>query len=62
MPVAVKTPAVPISLVPAPPGARWSFIEQDEGLVGRAKLDERTVGFVLLGPQTLRQSLVKELS
>jgi len=53
---------VPISLVPAPPGARWSFIEQDEGLVGRAKLDERTVGFVLLGPQTLRQSLVKELS
>jgi len=61
MPVAVKTPAVPVSLVPAPAGASWRFVEQEDGLVGRAQLDDRMVGFILLGPQKQRQSLLQEL-
>jgi len=59
MPVAVKTPAFPLSVVPAPQGieGEWSFLESDGGLEGHFKDHEgRLQGFVLGGAATSRRA------
>jgi rubredoxin-NAD+ reductase len=59
MPVAVKTPAFPLSVVPAPQGIKgeWSFLESDGGLEGHFKdREERLRGFVLGGTATSRRA------
>jgi len=59
MPVAVKTPALPLSVVPAPQGVEgeWSFLESDGGFEGHFKdLDGRLQGFVLGGAATSRRA------
>ncbi len=59
MPVAVKTPAFPLSVVPAPQGIEgdWSFLESDGGLEGHFKDHEgRLQGFVLGGAATSRRA------
>jgi rubredoxin-NAD+ reductase len=59
MPVAVKTPAFPLSVVPAPQGiaGEWSFLESDGGLEGHFKdREERLQGFVLGGTATSRRA------
>ena len=59
MPVAVKTPALPLSVVPAPQGieGEWSFLEPDGGLEGHFKDHEgRLKGFVLGGAATSRRA------
>ena len=59
MPVAVKTPAFPLSVVPAPQGIKgeWSFLESDGGLEGHFKdREERLRGFVLGGMATSRRA------
>lgn len=59
MPVAVKTPAMPLSVVPAPLGVdgEWRFLEPDGGLEGHFKDREgRLQGFVLGGAATARRA------
>ena len=59
MPVAVKTPAMPLSVLPAPPGidGEWRFLEPDGGLEGHFKDREgRLQGFVLGGSATARRA------
>ena len=59
MPVAVKTPAFPLSVVPAQQGieGEWSFLESDGGLEGHFKdREERLRGFVLGGTATSRRA------
>lgn len=61
MPVAIKTPALPISLVPGPTGCDWAYESTDDGLVCRASVAGKPAGYVLMGPQKMRQALLKEL-
>ena len=59
MPVAVKTPALPLSVVPAPQGidGEWSYLEPEGGLEGHFKDREgRLQGFVLGGAATARRA------
>lgn len=59
MPVAVKTPAMPLSVLPALPGidGEWRFLEPDGGLEGHFKDREgRLQGFVLGGSATARRA------
>ena len=59
MPVAVKTPALPLSVVPAPQGidGEWSYLEPEGGLEGHFKDREgRLQGFVLGGAATVRRA------
>ena len=59
MPVAVKTPALPLSVVPAPQGidGEWSYLEPEGGLEGHFKDREgRLQGFVLGGAGTARRA------
>jgi len=59
MPVAVKTPALPLSVVPAPQGVdgEWSYLAPDVGLEGHFKDREgRLRGFVLGGTATSRRA------
>ena len=63
MPVAVKTPALPLSVVPAPVGMEgdWHYVDQPEGaapgLEGHFRDREgRLMGFVLAGAATARRA------
>ena len=63
MPVAVKTPALPLSVLPAPVGMEgdWRYVDQPEGaapgLEGHFRDREgRLVGFVLAGAATARRA------
>ena len=59
MPVAVKTPALPLSVVRAPQGidGEWSYLEPEGGLEGHFKDREgRLQGFVLGGAATARRA------
>lgn len=61
MPVAVKTPALPLSVVPAPQGVdgEWHFLGSDGGLEGHFKDREgRLQGFVLGGAATARRAVL----
>ncbi|MFO1354395.1 MAG: rubredoxin reductase RubB [Acinetobacter sp.] len=60
MPVAVKTPAAPLTVLPAPIGVdvNWETEEFEDGMLARAADDEGTLrGFVLLGATASKQRL-----
>ena len=60
MPVAVKTPAAPLTVLPAPLDVEvnWETEEFDDGMLARAADDEGTLrGFVLLGATAGKQRL-----
>ncbi len=60
MPVAVKTPAAPLTVLPAPPDVEvtWETEELDDGMIARALDSDATLrGFVLLGPTAGKQRL-----
>lgn len=60
MPVAVKTPAAPLTVLPAPLGVdvNWHTEEFDDGMIGRAYDQTDTLrGFVLLGTTAAKQRL-----
>ncbi len=58
MPVAVKTPWMPlVVLPPAHPDVAWRFESLDDGLIARAERHGALEGFVLLGPTAGKQRL-----
>lgn len=60
MPVAVKTPAAPLTVLPAPIDVEvnWETEELDDGMIAKALDAENTLrGFVLLGPTAGKQRL-----
>ena len=60
MPVAVKTPAAPLTVLPAPIDVEvhWETEEFDDGMLAKASDAEGTLrGFVLLGPTAAKQRL-----
>ena len=60
MPVAVKTPAAPLTVLPAPADVNvtWETEEFDDGMLSKAIDTEGTLrGFVLLGPTAAKQRL-----
>ena len=60
MPVAVKTPAAPLTVLPAPLGVdvNWHTEEFDDGMIARAYDQTDTLrGFVLLGATAAKQRL-----
>jgi rubredoxin---NAD+ reductase len=60
MPVAVKTPAAPLTVLPAPLGVdvNWETEEFDDGMIAKATDSDNTLrGFVLLGPTAGKQRL-----
>ncbi|KGT47268.1 NAD(P)/FAD-dependent oxidoreductase [Acinetobacter sp. HR7] len=60
MPVAVKTPAAPLTVLPAPAEVEvtWETEEFDDGMLAKATDSEGTLrGFVLLGPTASKQRL-----
>ena len=60
MPVAVKTPAAPLTVLPAPLGVdvNWETEEFDDGMLAKAVDNENTLrGFVLLGPTAGKQRM-----
>lgn len=60
MPVAVKTPAAPLTVLPAPldVDVTWETEELDDGMIARALDSDATLrGFVLLGPTAGKQRL-----
>lgn len=60
MPVAVKTPAAPLTVLPAPVdiNVQWETEEFEDGMLAKAVDDESTLrGFVLLGPTAAKQRL-----
>ena len=60
MPVAVKTPAAPLTVLPAPQGVEvnWETEELEDGMLAKAFDAENTLrGFVLLGPTAGKQRL-----
>jgi len=60
MPVAVKTPAAPLTVLPAPVevSVTWETEEFDDGMLSKAIDAEGTLrGFVLLGPTAAKQRL-----
>lgn len=60
MPVAVKTPAAPLTVLPAPVDVdvNWETEEFDDGMLAKASDGEGTLrGFVLLGPTAAKQRL-----
>ena len=60
MPVAVKTPAAPLTVLPAPLNVEvnWETEELDDGMIAKAMDAEQTLrGFVLLGPTAGKQRL-----
>ncbi|WP_336943178.1 rubredoxin reductase RubB [Acinetobacter modestus] len=60
MPVAVKTPAAPLTVLPAPIGVdvNWETEEFEDGMLARAADGEGTLrGFVLLGATASKQRL-----
>ncbi|MCU4337499.1 rubredoxin reductase RubB [Acinetobacter dispersus] len=60
MPVAVKTPAAPLTVLPAPLNVdvNWETEEFDDGMLAKAADGEGTLrGFVLLGPTAGKQRL-----
>ena len=60
MPVAVKTPAAPLTVLPAPLDVEvnWATEELDDGMIAKAFDAEQTLrGFVLLGPTAAKQRL-----
>jgi rubredoxin-NAD+ reductase len=64
MPVAIKTPALPIVAHPPAPGYLGAWVEQTLGEWWFAPADapERAHGFVLTGPHTSkRMALVKQM-
>ena len=65
MPVAIKTPACPISVLPAPIGAagEWQLLEEDSGLkFGFVDAQQKLQGFVLTESKTSqRTALVSQL-
>lgn len=61
MPVAVKTPAAPLTVLPAPTGVdvTWETEEFDDGMLAKATDADNTLrGFVLLGATASKQRLV----
>ncbi|WP_130802184.1 rubredoxin reductase RubB [Acinetobacter ihumii] len=60
MPVAVKTPAAPLTVLPAPIDVEvnWETEEFDDGMIAKASDGDGTLrGFVLLGPTAAKQRL-----
>lgn len=60
MPVAVKTPAAPLTVLPAPLGVdvNWETEEFDDGMLAKATDSNATLrGFVLLGATAAKQRL-----
>ncbi len=60
MPVAVKTPAAPLTVLPAPVDVdvSWETEELEDGMIAKALDSENTLrGFVLLGPSAAKQRL-----
>ena len=60
MPVAVKTPAAPLTVLPAPVDVeiQWETEELDDGMIARAiDADGVLRGFVLLGATAAKQRL-----
>ena len=60
MPVAVKTPAAPLTVLPAPADVEvtWETEEFDDGMIAKATDAENTLrGFVLLGAKAGKQRL-----
>ena len=60
MPVAVKTPAAPLTVLPAPldVDVNWETEELEDGMLAKASDAEGTLrGFVLLGPTAAKQRL-----
>ena len=60
MPVAVKTPAAPLTVLPVPPGvdAAWETEEFEDGMLSKALDSDGTLrGFVLLGATAGKQRL-----
>ncbi len=60
MPVAVKTPAAPLTVLPSPidVDVNWETEELDDGMIAKALDSSATLrGFVLLGPTAAKQRL-----
>jgi rubredoxin---NAD+ reductase len=60
MPVAVKTPAAPLTVLPAPVDVKvqWETEEFEDGMLAKAVDADNTLrGFVLLGPTAAKQRL-----
>ncbi|TCB52089.1 NAD(P)/FAD-dependent oxidoreductase [Acinetobacter terrestris] len=60
MPVAVKTPAAPLTVLPAPVGVdvTWENEELEDGMIAKAVDSQNTLrGFVLLGATAAKQRL-----
>lgn len=60
MPVAVKTPAAPLTVLPAPVGVdvTWDTEELEDGMIAKALDSQNTLrGFVLLGATAAKQRL-----
>lgn len=60
MPVAVKTPAAPLTILPAPidVDVNWETEDLEDGMIAKALDDEGVLrGFVLLGPTAGKQRL-----
>jgi rubredoxin-NAD+ reductase len=60
MPVAVKTPAAPLTVLPAPVGVdvTWETEELEDGMIAKAVDSQNTLrGFVLLGATAAKQRL-----
>ncbi len=60
MPVAVKTPAAPLTVLPVPVNVdvNWETEQLEDGMIAKAIDSENTLrGFVLLGPSAAKQRL-----
>lgn len=59
MPVAVKTPWMPLVVLPPaqPQSVQWSYETLEDGLIARAESAEGLQGFILLGPTAGKQRL-----
>lgn len=56
MPVAIKTPALPLVVAPALPGTPGAWVKVEEGIWHFVDAQTKVRGFVLAGPQTSRRA------
>lgn len=56
MPVAIKTPALPLVVAPALPGTPGAWVKVEEGVWHFVDAQTKVRGFVLAGPQTSRRA------
>lgn len=61
MPVAIKTPALPLVVAPAAPGTAGQWAQREPGVWLFTDTDQAVKGFALSGPQTSRRAELAKL-